>query len=121
VFRPGESVVTGSGGGVIAIYTRKGGDAAPNPTAKGLNAVQMTGYSPVKEFYSPDYATPSERDVVDDVRSTLYWNPSIYIDKTRRRLRLQFYNNDVTKRFRLIMEGINTDGKLIHVEKEAGN
>lgn len=121
VFRPGESIVTGSGGGVISIYTRKGGDAPPNPSAKGLNAVQINGYSPVKQFYSPDYATVSERDALDDVRSTLYWNPSIYLDKTRRHLRLQFYNNDVTKRFRLVMEGINTDGKLIHVEKEVGN
>lgn len=117
IFRPGESIVSGSGGGVIAIYTRKGGDAAPSADAKGLSAVQMTGYSALKEFYSPDYATPSERDALDDVRSTLYWNPAIYLDKNRRHLRLQFYNNDVTKRFRLVMEGLNTEGKLIHLEK----
>ena len=55
------------------------------------------------------------------MRSTLYWNPSIYLDKDRRRLRLQFYNNDITKRFRIVMEGINADGKLIHVEKEISN
>lgn len=118
IFRPGESVVSGGGGGVIAIYTRKGGDSQPNPNAKGLNSVQFAGYSPVKQFYSPDYATPSERDAYDDARVTLYWNPTIYLDKNRRRLRIKFYNNDITKRFRLVLEGINTDGKLIHVEKE---
>lgn len=117
IFRPGESIVSGSGGGVIAIYTRKGGDVQSSPDSKGLSAVQMTGYSPVKEFYSPDYATPSANDAVDDVRTTLYWNPAIYMDKGRRHIRLQFYNNDVTKRFRLIMEGINAEGKLIHLEK----
>lgn len=117
VFRPGESIVSGSGGGVIAIYTRKGGDAQENTSTKGLNAVQLNGYTPVKQFFSPDYATPSERDAVDDVRSTLYWNPTIYLDKNRRHLRLQFYNNDITKRFRLVMEGFNTEGKMIHVEK----
>lgn len=122
VFRPGESVMRrGGDGGVIAIYTRRGGDALPDPNAKSMNAVQLTGYTPIKEFYSPDYATPSERDALDDVRSTLYWNPAIYLDKTRRRVRLHFYNNDVTKRFRLIMEGINADGKLVHIEKEVGN
>ena len=89
VFRPGASIVSGGGGGVIAIYTRKGGDSQASPATKGLDAVQMIGYSPVKEFYSPDYATPSERDGLDDVRSTLYWNPSIYLDKARKRIRLR--------------------------------
>ncbi|HET7897159.1 MAG TPA: hypothetical protein VFL47_05805, partial [Flavisolibacter sp.] len=117
VFRPGESIVSGSGGGVIAIYTRRGGDAQPSADSKGLNAVQMMGYSPVKEFYSPDYATPSERDAVDDVRTTLLWKPTIYMDKNRRHIRLQFYNSDITKRFRLVMEGLNAEGKLIHLEK----
>lgn len=120
VFRPGESIVSGGGGGVIAIYTRKGGDATANPNAKGLSYVPIAGYSDIKQFYSPDYATPSERDAYDDVRSTLYWNPAVYLDKTRKRVRLKFYNNDLTKRFRLVMEGINTDGKMIHVEKEVG-
>ena len=118
VFRPGSSIVSGGGGGVISIYTRKGGDAQANPNAKGLSYVPIAGYSPVKQFYSPDYAVPSERDTYDDLRSTLYWNPSIFLDKSRKRIRLKFYNNDVTKRFRLIMEGVNTDGKVIHVEKE---
>ncbi|WP_148661161.1 hypothetical protein [Flavisolibacter tropicus] len=117
IFRPGESIVSGGGGGVIAIYTRKGGDVKPDPNTKGLNYVQVMGYSAVKEFYSPNYATVAEKDV-EDVRTTLYWNPSIYLDKTKRRIRFQFYNNDITKRFRLVMEGINAAGKLIHVTKE---
>ncbi|MDQ3278321.1 MAG: hypothetical protein M3Q06_08335, partial [Bacteroidota bacterium] len=121
VLRPGSSIVSGGGGGVIAIYTRKGGDTQPNPNTKGLSFVQVAGYSPLKQFYSPDYATFSPRDAYEDVRSTLYWNPAIYLDKERRRLRLQFYNNDITKRFRLVMEGINGDGKVIHVEKEISN
>jgi hypothetical protein len=121
VFRPGSSIVSGGGGGVIAIYTRKGGDSQPDPNAKGLSYIPIAGYSVVKQFYSPDYATVSEREAYNDVRSTLYWNPSIFLDKSRKRVRLKFYNNDITKRFRLIMEGINTEGKMIHVEKEVTN
>lgn len=121
VFRPGESMVSGGGGGVIAIYTRRGGDAPVTSDSKGLSYVQMMGYSAIKEFYSPDYAVPNERDAYDDMRTTLYWNPSIILDKTRRRLRIKFYNNDITKRFRIVMEGLNAEGKLIHVEKEISN
>jgi hypothetical protein len=120
IFRPGESIASGGGGGVISIYTRKGGDAQPNPNTRGLSYVQMTGYSAIRQFYSPDYATVSNGDSFEDVRSTLYWNPFIFLDKNRKRLRLQFYNNDITKRYRLVMEGINAEGKLFHVEKEVG-
>ena len=118
VFRPGSSIVSGGGNGVIAIYTRKGGDAPPDPSTRSLNFVQLTGYSPVKEFYSPDYATPSERDAVNDIRTTLYWNPNIILDKSRKRMRIRFYNNDITKQFRLVLEGLNAAGRVIHVEKE---
>lgn len=118
IFRPGESIASGGGGGVISIYTRRGGDQQPDPNARTLSYVQLTGYSPIKQFYSPDYTKANERDAYDDVRSTLYWNPFIILDKTRKRIHLQFYNNDVTKHFRLVMEGINAEGKLFHVEKE---
>jgi hypothetical protein len=121
VFRPGESVASGGGNGVIAIYTRKGGDAPPDPATRGLSYVQMTGYSAVKQFYSPDYATVSESHSADDVRRTLYWNPSIILDRNRKRLRIKFYNNDITNRFRLVLEGLNAYGKLIHIEKEITN
>jgi hypothetical protein len=121
VFRPGESVASGGGNGVIAIYTRKGGDAPPDPSTRGLSYVQMTGYSVVKQFYSPDYATASESHSADDVRRTLYWNPSIILDRNRKRLRIKFYNNDITNRFRLVLEGLNAYGKLIHIEKEITN
>jgi hypothetical protein len=119
VFRPGESVAYGGGGGVIAVYTRKGGDVAENPAVKGMNSVQVMGYSAIKEFYAPDYAL--DKSIPADYRTTLYWNPSVYLDKSKRRIRMQFYNNDITKRFRLVLEGINTDGKLIRIEKEVPN
>ena len=28
-----------------------------------------------------------------------------------------FYNNDFSKRLRIVLEGINEEGKLIHIEK----
>ena len=60
-------------------------------------------------------------DVRTDVRTTLYWNPNLYLDKNHKKLRLKFYNNDITKRFRVMMEGINGEGKLFHVEKVVSN
>lgn len=117
VFSPGETgVISSSGGGAIAIYTKKGGDNKDN-NSKGLDYIQIGGYTPVKQFYSPDYATASPVNDLDDVRSTLFWTPFIFADRKTRRFKFKFYNNDITHRFRLVLEGINDDGKLIHIEK----
>lgn len=101
-------------GGAIAVYLRKGGSL--NQMTKGLDFTLIPGYSAVKEFYSPDYSKPDPSDALD-YRSTLYWNPFIFIDKDHRSISLPFYNNDFTKKIKVIIEGINGDGKLTRVEK----
>jgi hypothetical protein len=106
---------SGGAGGAIAIYLKKGAAATAN--IKGLDFVNIAGYTPIKEFYSPDYSRVNETTDQDDKRTTLYWNPFVITDKTHRRITLPFYNNDITKKFRIIIEGINEDGKLTRVEK----
>ena len=99
------------------MYTKKGGDVK-NTEVKGLDNLKIAGYSPIKEFYSPDYAVYTPIHDVDDLRTTLFWSPYILLDKKTKRFKFQFYNNDVSRRFRIILEGINEEGKLIHVEKQ---
>ena len=104
----------GGGGGAIAVYLKKG--AAANQTSKGLDYANIPGYAPIKEFYSPDY---SKTDQINnnDYRKTLYWNPYVITDKTHRRIFLSFYNNEITKKMKVINEGCNEDGKLTRTEK----
>lgn len=117
VLRPGAAgAISNSGGGVISVYTKKGGDAASTVDSK-LSIVKITGYSPIKEFYAADYSKPSPEDYYENLGTTLYWEPFIILDKNKKRQKIQFYNNDISKRFRLVMEGIDDNGKLIHVEK----
>ena len=118
VISPGSAgAISNSGSGVIAVYLRKGGDVVNSPEDSKLGQVRLRGYSAIKEFYHPDYSTAGSEGFYDDLRATLYWNPMIVLDKSKKRFRFQFYNNDATSRFRLVMEGINNDGKLVHVEK----
>ncbi len=118
VFSPGQvGIISSSGGGAIAIYTKKGGDRPTDDKAKGLSYVQIAGYTQPKQFYSPDYATASALNDLPDLRTTLYWSPYIILDKTKKRAKIQFYNNDITKRFRLVLEGINANDKFVRVEK----
>jgi hypothetical protein len=80
-------------------------------------SITLHGYTPVKEFYSPDYATIVNTHTQPDLRTTLYWNPNIITNKTTPEQTIKFYNNDVTRRFKIVLEGMNDDGKLIHMEK----
>jgi hypothetical protein len=115
VFRPPFMGSSGSGpSGAIAIYTKKPSDLK-NESLKGLSNALLTGYTNYKEFYSPNYALAPTK--VPDVRTTLYWNPYVLTDKKTKLVKLDFYNNDVTSKFRIIVEGVNAAGKIARVEK----
>jgi hypothetical protein len=118
VFRPPFfGAVGGGGGGAIAVYTRKGNEPRKGGVeAKGLENTVLGGYSRFKEFYNPIYDKANE-GMDEDVRSTLYWNPYIITNKKSQRYRIEFYNNDVSKKLQLVLEGINLDGKMVRVVK----
>jgi hypothetical protein len=118
-FRPPFFGATGGGsGGAIAIYTKKGGEtSSQNNDIAGLDKTKLMGYSAPKEFYSPDYSKDNPLNDVPDVRTTLYWSPYILTDKSSRKVTLTFYNNDVSKKLRVVLEGMNEYGQLTRIEK----
>jgi hypothetical protein len=102
--------------GAIAIYTRKGNDIKNEP-GKGLASNKVMGYTAIKEFYSPNYASFKPSNEQRDLRTTLYWNPSLITSPQNNQFVLSFYNNDVSSSFRVIIEGMTRDGKLAHIEQ----
>jgi hypothetical protein len=118
VFRPPFTGGMNDAGGAIAVYTKKGNDRPNNDTkSKGIPYKFVAGYTPIKEFYSPNYGTYDQKNEATDVRSTLYWNPMIFTTQAKHTLRFEFYNNDVTNSFRVVLEGMSKDGRLAHIEK----
>lgn len=115
VFKPPFMGSSGSGAsGAIAIYTTKPADRSTDKI-KGMNSTILTGYSYYKEFYHPDYTYPQPK--LPDTRATLYWNPYILTDKKNKTVKISFFNNDITQKFRVIIEGVNAKGKLTRIEK----
>jgi len=116
VFRPPFfGSIGGGSGGAIAVYMRKGGDSKGGTTpGKGMLNTILTGYTRFKEFYNPQYDNPAEY-VDTDVRTTLYWNPYIITNKKNPRYRIQFFNNDFSSKYKVVLEGINAEGKLTRV------
>ena len=118
VFRPPFFGSMGGGaGGAIAIYTKKGSDGRKaDPNAKGLEYTILGGYSRFKEYASPNY-DKSEPNFDPDNRTTLLWSPFILTNKKSPRIKLNFFNNDFSKKFLLVLEGVNSEGKLVRVVK----
>jgi hypothetical protein len=115
VFRPPFMGGAGGGSGAIAIYTKKGEDT--RGSGKGLSSNTIAGYTQVREFYSPNYDRFDSRNDQPDVRTTLYWNPQVMTSPKKPSVKLTFYNNDVTKAFRVVIEGVSKTGLMTHFEQ----
>jgi hypothetical protein len=117
VFRPPFFGSGGGSGGAIAIYMKKGDESKKgDDNHKGLENTLLGGYSKFKEFYNPSYEKPNE-NVETDNRTTLYWNPYIITNKKNPRVRMEFFNNDSSRKLQVVLEGINADGKMTRVVK----
>lgn len=114
VFNP-PFVASGNGekGGAISIYLRKGADI--NYTSKGLPTNTLAGYSLVREFYNPEYEAPKNIESPTDRRTTLYWNPEILFQPGTNTAKIIFYNNDVSNGFKVVVEGMTNQGKLLQM------
>ncbi|MBS1621203.1 MAG: hypothetical protein JST10_09365 [Bacteroidetes bacterium] len=116
VFRPPFMGGYNGGNGAIAIYTRRGDDIKSEP-GKGLSNSTVSAYSLIRQFYSPNYDSFKPENDRKDVRTTLYWNPQVITTPKNNQVTLTFYNNDVTKSFRVTIEGMTSDGRLAHIEQ----
>src|SRR5690606_20016124 len=83
----------------------------------GSVVIPYKGYTIIKEFYSPDYQVSNPSEDKNDNRLTLHWEPNVIVNDINPGIPVRFYNNDRTKRFKIIVEGITYDGKLLMIEK----
>ena len=105
----------GGPGGAIAIYTKKDEDVWSASDARTSIKI-YNGYSVIKEFYAPDYSFQPQTAEPDN-RITLAWRPNIKVNNVNPRIPLRFYNNDRTKSYKIIVEGMTYDGKMLMIEQ----
>jgi hypothetical protein len=118
VFRPPFfGSVSGGSNGAIAVYTKRGGEGRKSDSnSRGMENTILGGYSRFKEFYNPSYEKSAD-NFDPDVRTTLYWNPFVLTNKKSPRVKLEFYNNDISKKLQVVLEGVNSEGKMIRMVK----
>jgi hypothetical protein len=103
-------------GGVLAVYTKKGADRM---TAYDSNVSYFTykGYAVTREFYEAERRISTDTPKGADNRITLHWEPTIFLTGDTKTIAVRFLNSDRTKQFKIIAEGVTTDGKLLRIEK----
>lgn len=103
-----------SDAGALYIYRKKGDEL--DPSTATFRSVKLKGYNLPKYFENPDYSEKAAL-LQSDYRTTLYWNPYLSTEKDNRTVKIEYYNNDISKKILLIVEGIDASGNLIHYEK----
>ncbi len=95
----------------VLIYTRSKGYRG----RFGFDATHLIGYSIPLRFYNPDFSKPELRNT-EDRRTTLLWQPQVKFNSNGKAT-IQFYNNDYTKKFKVVIQGIDKSGNLYYLEK----
>ncbi|MEO7530778.1 MAG: hypothetical protein ABIS69_05185, partial [Sediminibacterium sp.] len=102
----------------IVIYTKKGKDLSVNSGGLSeMGSSWIAGYTPVREFYLPKNDEQPMNATVPDLRRTIYWKPNIETGGKNTKVKIIFYNNDISQSLRIALEGMTKDGRLIHVNK----
>jgi hypothetical protein len=112
VFKGNTAIILGADRGAIAVYTRKG-STTRDWRKRGFDAFKLSGYSVSREFYHPAHTAANE---MPDRRPTLYWNPELTKGANGKAV-ISFYNDDVARKFKVVVQGIDKNGKLLNIEQ----
>lgn len=104
--------------GLLVITTKRGdfNSSSLNYTP-GVATYVTQGYTKVGKFKSPDYSKYSEDQMKPDLRTTIYWNPHLTTDKNGK-TSFDFYTSDQPGKYRMVIEGVDTEGRLGYMVKE---
>ncbi|MDB5143720.1 MAG: hypothetical protein JWQ66_2433, partial [Mucilaginibacter sp.] len=108
----------GGGGffGAILIYTKQYGDDRGNSRTRSFDQYTFNGYSVTREFPLPDYSDIKQKQETD-YRTTLYWNHDVDMDADGN-FKINFYNSDKTKKYRVVIQGMDANGRVGYLSEE---
>ncbi len=78
-----------------------------------MNIVQITGFHPKKEFYSPIYSQKEKQNKLD-LRKTILWKPNITPDKNGLS-DIKFYTSDIPGQYLINFEGVSKKGRIFYL------
>ena len=110
-----ESMAAGMGSetGAIILHV-KDINAREKLLINSMAEVIVPGYAVPMEFYAPDYSVENDRSKRDN-RTTIAWVPSL-LSNSLGDATMSFWTADRQSDYRVIIEGITSEGELLHSE-----
>ncbi len=103
---------TGSSTGVLVITTKRGqNNSVLQNYAPGVMVYKPQGYAKTRQFYSPQYDDPKTNTRIADLRTTIFWSPTILTDKNGVSS-VSYFNADGKGTYKAVIEGIDIDGNI---------
>lgn len=100
--------------GALVITTAVGFNGTKK--SDNISRVKPIGYQLPAAFYSPKYETEESRNSgPQDLRTTLYWNPSVPLSPSGE-VELDFYAGDRPTPYVLTGEGVSANGRIVRLE-----
>lgn len=69
----------------------------------------IKGFSPYREFCSPQYTDDNVSSKIPDYRTTLYWKPDVLL--TNGQAMVSFFTSDNLSDYTIFVEGISSNGR----------
>lgn len=104
-----------SGNGAIGIYTNRGG-LGGKYAAAGMPTGLLIGYRDPGSFRHYDYDNEVYRSAKTDTRDNLFWSFDLYPNE-KGLAPIRFFNNDVSKSYRVIITGFTKNAEPIYEER----
>lgn len=97
----------------LIIITLKQGRKVNNyyKYAPGVVTYAPKGFYLARTFYAPQYDNPKTNEKMADLRSTIYWNPTV-VTGLDGKASFDFFNADGKGTYRVVVEGIDAEGNL---------
>ena len=100
--------------GIIFVETKK---REYSSSVLKANTFPVVGLSRPANYNMVSYSNANSNYRVPDMRSTLYWNPSLETDKTGR-AEVNFFASDDIGPVRILVQGLTKDGRPFMAEQE---
>jgi len=102
--------------GIVNIIS-KTGDLTTEILPSDAVRLHTSAIDTICSFVSPDYSlTDMKSSRIADYRNTLYWNPSVKLDKDGK-ARIEFWTSDTKSDYIINIQGITSEGRTISISK----
>ncbi len=109
----GGGIPTVGIGAALAVYTKKPTDGGTEMIG-AMSQFKYPGYLLTKDFVN-DYLQKNTLGV--GRRNTVFWNPNLFPEEGTSVYKIRFTNSETARKLKLVMEGVASDGRLLHFEK----